>query len=100
VGDATKIAFTLRGEPVTYDVKSQELTCHGKRARLNVEDGKIRLRMLVDRNSIDIFGNDGRVYMPMGVAIDANNLSLELRAEGTGAFVNTLEVSELKSIWT
>ena len=100
VGGATKIVFTLRGVPITYDVTAQELSCGGKRALLKAEDGKIRLRMLVDRTSIDIFGNKGRLYMPMGVAIDASNTSLQLRAEGTGAFIDTLDVSVLKSIWT
>jgi fructan beta-fructosidase len=100
VGRAAKIVFTLRGVPVTYDVKGRELSCSDKQALLRPQGGKIRLRMLVDRTSIDIFGNDGRLYMPMGVAIDANNTSLELRAEGGDAFINTLDVSELKSIWT
>ena len=100
VGGATKVVFTLRGVPVSYDVEAQELSCNGKSALLKAEGGKIRLRMLVDRTSIDIFGNDGRLYMPMGVVIDTTNTSLRLRAEGTGAFINSLDVSELKSIWT
>jgi sucrose-6-phosphate hydrolase SacC (GH32 family) len=100
VGGATKVIFILRGVPVTYDVKAQELSCNGKTALLKAEDGKIRLRMLVDRTSIDIFGNNGRLYMPMTVAVDARNTSLQLRAEGRGAFISTLDVSELKSIWT
>jgi fructan beta-fructosidase len=99
VGDATKVDFTLRGVPVTYDVKAQELSCNGKKAFLKAEHGSIRLRVLVDRTSIDVFGNDGRVYMPIGVVIDASIRSVKLHAEGSGAFINTLDVSELKSIW-
>lgn len=98
-GGASQVVFSLRGVAVTYDAKAEELTCGNKRAPLKPESGKIRLRMLVDRNSIDIFGNDGRLYMPMAMAIDPNNTSLELRAEGDDALINALEVSELKSIW-
>jgi sucrose-6-phosphate hydrolase SacC (GH32 family) len=100
VGDTTEIVFNLRGVPVTYDVKAQELSCNGKKTHLRADSGKIRLRMLVDRTSIDIFGSDGRLYMPIGVAIDATNTSLRLHVEGNGAFISALDVSELKSIWT
>jgi len=100
VGDAARIVFNLRGVCVSFDIKKQELSCKGSIGLLRTEGDRIRLRMLVDRTSIDIFGNDGRLYMPMGVAIDPSNRSLELSAEGSGAFINGLEVSELKSIWT
>jgi sucrose-6-phosphate hydrolase SacC (GH32 family) len=99
VGGASKVVLTLRGVPVAYDVKAQKLSCNGKTAFLKTEGGKIHLRMLVDRTSIDIFGNNGRLYMPMGVAIDPRNRSLQLRVEGSDAFINTLDISELKSIW-
>jgi len=99
MGDASTVAFGLRGIAVIYDVKAQELSCSGQKALLKAEGGRIRLRMLVDRTSIEIFGNDGRLYMPMALAVAANNKSLELRAEGSGAFINALDVSELKSIW-
>jgi len=41
-------------------------------------NGGIRLRLLVDRTSVDIFGNDGSLYMPMGVIVPHDNLALEL----------------------
>jgi len=99
VGRAMRIVFTLRGVPVTYDVQANELSCSGEKAVLKAEGGKIRLRILVDRTSIDIFGNDGRLYMPMAVDIDANDTSLWLSAVGRGAFVNALDVAQLESIW-
>jgi len=100
VGDAAKVVFDLRGVSIVYDATTQELSCNVKKAPLKVKSGRIRLRMLVDRTSIEIFGNDGRLYMPMGVVINSSNTSLHLYAEGNGAFINTLEVSELKPIWT
>jgi len=62
-------------------------------------DGKIRLRLMVDRTSIDIFGNDGRLYMPMGVIVPQDNLSLEVFAKGGSARITALEVHELKPAW-
>jgi fructan beta-fructosidase len=97
--DATEIGFNLRGVPVTYDVKNQELSCLDKQARLKSENGKIRLRLLVDRTSIDIFGNAGRLYMPMGVIIPSDNTTLQVYAKGGNAQINSLTVFDLKSVW-
>ena len=98
-GDAVEVGFNLRGITVSYDVKKQELSCQDKKAPLQLVDGKIRLRLLVDRTSIDIFGNDGRLYMPMGVIVPQDNLSLEVFAKGGSAKIHSLQVHELKSAW-
>ncbi len=99
LGDAAEIAFNLRGVPLTYDVRKQELACEGKHATLPAINGRIRLRILVDRASIDIFGNDGRLYMPMGMIVPAENRSLEIQAKGGSARILALEVRELMSAW-
>lgn len=99
-GEAAEIVFNLRGVSVVYDARSQELSCGDRKARLEIEDGKIRLRILVDRTSIDIFGNDGHLYMPMGMFISQDNTSVSVRANGGNARINSLEIFELKSIWT
>ncbi len=98
-GDAAELGFNLRGITVSYDPKKQELACKGAKAALKPVDGKIRLRLMVDRTSIDIFGNDGRLYMPLGVIPAPDNLSLEVYAKGGSAKINSLEVHELKSAW-
>jgi len=53
--------------------------------------------MLVDRTSIDIFGNDGSLYMPTFVFVPADNLSVEIYSKGGSAKINSLEVYQLKS---
>jgi len=98
-GKAAEIGFNLRGVTVSYDVTKKEISCLDNRAVLKPVDGKIRLRLLVDRTSIDIFGNDGRLYMPIGVIIPQDNMSLEVYAKGGRAPINSLEVHELKSAW-
>lgn len=54
---------------------------------------------MVDRTSVDIFGNDGRLYMPMGVIVSPDSLSLEVFANGGSARINSLQVHELRSAW-
>jgi fructan beta-fructosidase len=98
-GDADEVGFHLRGVTVRYDVKRAELSCNDKKAPLEPVAGKIRLRLLVDRTSIDIFGNDGRLYMPMGVIVPQHDLSLEVYVRGGSASIHWLQVHELNSAW-
>ena len=99
VGDAAEIGFTLRGVAINYDVRRQELTCLDHKAMLPPVNGRIRLRMLVDRTSVDIFGNDGSLYMPMGVIVPRENRTLEVHATGGSAGVVAMQVHELRSSW-
>ena len=99
VGDANEIGFVIGGIGVTYNVEAGELACGEEKASLAPSGGKVRLRLLVDRVSIEIFAGDGLVYMPMKAVRDLENQSLEVFARGGSAKVNTLEVYELKSIW-
>ncbi len=97
--NAREVGFVLRGVPVVYDAQTQELSCRDSKAPLKPVNGKIRLRILVDRTSIDIFGNDGRLYMPMGVLVPRDNTSLAVYAKGGIARINELSVYQLKSAW-
>jgi fructan beta-fructosidase len=99
VGDAEELGFVIRGIPVTYNVHAQELSCQDKKAPLSPLDGKISLELLVDRMSIEIYANDGRVYMPMGVISPDDNRTLEVFARGGAAKATMLEVYELRSAW-
>ena len=99
VGEATEITFHLRGVEVRYDVKTQELSCLDKKATLKPIEGKIQLRILVDRTSVDIFGNSGRLYMPMGVIVAEENHSLEVAVKGGSASLLSLSVYPLRSAW-
>jgi fructan beta-fructosidase len=99
VGTAAGLDLVIRGVPVAYDAQKQELSCQGKKAPLRPTDGTIQLEILVDRTSIEIFGNQGRVYMPIGVIPADNDKSLRLHARGNGVRIQSLEVYRLRSAW-
>jgi fructan beta-fructosidase len=98
-GKADSVGISIRGTAVTYDVKEQELSCGQHRAPLKADKGKIALRVLVDRGSIEIFGNDGRVAMSVGVIPPDDNKSLAVFSRGGEAKAVRLQVFELKSAW-
>ncbi|GMV91538.1 MAG: hypothetical protein AMXMBFR82_13160 [Candidatus Hydrogenedentota bacterium] len=99
IGDADRITLVVRNTPIIYDAANANLTCGDREAPMPADDGIIRLRVLADRTSIEIFGNDGAVYLPVGVILDPGQRSLALDAVGTGAVVESLSVYELKSAW-
>ena len=96
---AEAVTVEIRGVNVAYDVDNQELSCLDRSAMLKPESGTIHLRLLVDRASIEIFGNEGRVYMPMGVIPDESNKSLGIFARSGAVEVRDLSVRELRSAW-
>ena len=61
--------------------------------------GNVRLQVLVDRTSLEIFGNDGLLYMPMAAKFTLNDRSLVLTASDAAVRFDSLEVHELHSIW-
>jgi len=99
LGQAGEVGLVVRGTPVTYNVAKRAITCKGKTAPLECPGGKLSLRVLVDRNSIEIFADDGRVYMPIGVILPENDRSLKTYAKGGGAKAADLTIRELHSAW-
>jgi fructan beta-fructosidase len=98
VSTATALEFDLRGVPLVYDARRQELSCCGKTAPLKTD--KLQLRVLVDRTSIEIFAAGGLVYMPLGVIADEDHRTCYVSARGGKARGAKIEIARLNSIWT
>ena len=98
-GAAAEVGLVIFGTPVSYDVAKQAITCAGKTAPLRCPGRKLSLRVLVDRTSIEIFANDGEVYMPIGKIHADDNRSLRAYARGGDAGLDELTVWELRSAW-
>ena len=97
--ETEKVGFCIRGVPVAFNVKANQLACADRTAPLKPVAGKIRLRFLIDRTSIEIFANDGRVYMPMAVIPKDEERSIAVFAKGGDARITALTVNTLKSSW-
>ena len=108
--DAEEVGFEINGFPISYNVKDKRLVAdkgeEGDKfssgetmAKISPVDGKINLRILVDRPSIEIYANKGRIYMPMQAVRDLDNKSLKIYSKGGNAHIEELTVHEIKSIW-
>jgi len=100
LGDAKLFGVKVRGEPVHYDVAAKTLSCRGKSAPLSPENGRIKLQILVDRTSLEVFGNDGRVALTSCFLPSDDNTSLEMYAQEGNVKVISAKVYPLKSIWS
>lgn len=99
IGDASEVGFTLRGQKVQYDVAAATVTCLDKTAPLAPVEGRITLRILLDRTSIEVFGNNGTISMPTCFLPDATDRGIAIYAAGGEARVVSMDVHELKSAW-
>ncbi|MBN1582775.1 MAG: DUF4980 domain-containing protein [Anaerolineae bacterium] len=99
VQNALTIRLEIGGVPVTYDVQRQELICRECTVPLKTATGKLGLRILVDRASIEIFAGEGLVYMPLSVMLPDSKGGCSLSATGGTARMLTLTVHTLRSIW-
>jgi sucrose-6-phosphate hydrolase SacC (GH32 family) len=111
LNDADVVGFDINGFPISYNVEKKLLTAgegvdtyHGDRpekrsAPLAPVNGKISFRILVDRPFVEIFANNGHIYMPMQAVRDPSNKSLKIYAKGGAAHVEELTVHKLKPIW-
>ena len=99
LNDAAAVGFKIRGQDIRYDVAEQQLTFLERSGPLAPQDGKISLQILVDRISIEAFGNGGELSMTSYFLPDLNNADIGMYTDGGAATLVSLKVHELKSSW-
>jgi fructan beta-fructosidase len=100
IADAGRIGFRIRDVEIVFDVKEQKLMSGEESAPLRIINGRIQLRILVDKTSIEVYANNGEIFMPLAAfPEDDVKKDLELFTEGGTAKVKMLAVREIKSIW-
>jgi len=96
----SEIVFTLCGSTVKYNLKSRNLNSLGAGVQLDPRSGMVEIRILVDRLSVETFGNHGEVSITTSTVHDKfGTPNLVLSAEGGDAAVVSLVAHELKSSW-
>ena len=93
IGSAERFGLIINNIQITYETKEQKLYCQERYASLKPMEGKIKFRILVDRTTLELFANDGQIYMPIRTHIDITKLS-ELYSK-FGTDFNMTEISEL-----
>ena len=101
-GSAKEVGFRFRGWTVRYTVKDRPgdntLASSQLSTPLRLKDGRLRLRILVDRASVEVFGNDGEAVIP-SCFLPSEDRGLEFYSSGGAAKIVSLAVYLMKSAW-
>lgn len=87
------------GAEILYNTKTNTLSCLGQSAYVEPVDGTIKLDILIDRASIEIYCNDGKVAISSCFTPVINAYGIFLFNTGGELLVEKLEIFPLKSIW-
>lgn len=95
---AKSAGMTLFGQKIEFSPSEKKLTALGKTAPLDLGGRPLRLRILIDRTSIEVFADAGRVqlatcYLPP----EKPARPVILHAAGQAKF--SIKVWEIKSVW-
>jgi sucrose-6-phosphate hydrolase SacC (GH32 family) len=63
------------------------------------QNGRIKLHVLVDRSSVEVFANDGARVLTHRIFPDSASDGVELFTEGGTAQLTRLDAWSLRSIW-
>lgn len=99
-GSARTITFVVQNVTVTYNASTRQISCNGDTKSLPLLNGSVQLEIIVDLDTIEIFGNNGRLYMPLPAGNASGNSLISLACNGGNVTFNSLTVNRLKSIWT
>jgi fructan beta-fructosidase len=95
---AQTFGLEIRGQRLTYDVQDRTLSWN-ESVPLALVNSRIRLRIMLDRSSIEVFGNDGQLSLTNLFFPDTSNREIKLFAEGGSIRVAYLEINHVESIW-
>lgn len=109
-GDAQQVVFDLPRVSLRYDVEKQQLLHRGINDqgkplevvtidKLAPRDGKVSLRLLVDRLSVEAFAFGGETFGAYYIDPRQGPAKYAVHAEGGNATIDELTVRKLKSAW-
>jgi fructan beta-fructosidase len=100
VGTRGEFKVMIPGAPLSYSIDRHILTCNGVSVPLEPVEGRIKLRLLIDRGSIEIFANDGSAAISRALADrPASDRIMTASSEFENIRSLTIEVHRLKSSW-
>ena len=98
-GASGQLALKVDRIPVLYDAGERQVRCLGCTMPLAPVDGRVRLRVLVDQLSIELFGNDGEATLTAYLPPPEGNRTLAIAASGEACTIVSAEIHELRPAW-
>jgi len=92
-----EFGLRMHGQAITWT--QDKLSCLGRSAGVAPVAGVVKLRILLDRTSLEVFANDGQISMTSCIAPSEQNTSLDLYTKGAEVHIESLTVHKLRSAW-
>jgi len=93
-GEAKQVSLTFGRNTLTYDFATGMLD----KMPVRLIDGRLKLRVLVDRPMFEVVVNDGQCYRIAPRQPEALG-TISVNPDGGSVTVESLDVCEMKSIW-
>lgn len=93
------ITWNVRGLPITFHTEGVggSLEVWGRRVSLPVENGVLKIRLLIDRSSVEIFAQDGTVVISGSHLPTTDDRQFSIAAEGGTGKIQSLKINWLRS---
>ncbi|HSQ56447.1 MAG TPA: GH32 C-terminal domain-containing protein, partial [Gemmata sp.] len=92
-------SLDLRGTKLTYDGKKGTLTCKGVTAPVKPHEGKLDVRVLVDRGSVEVFAGLGQTAMSVAAIPDEKRPKVILTPTEGEFTIRIARLYRMKSAW-
>lgn len=98
VGELDVFNFILHGQTMSYSVAEKLITVIDRSCEAIPENRRIKIRLLLDRTSLEVFVNDGQVSLTSCYVPDPSDRSLTFHAS-SNVKVLAMTLFELRSAW-
>lgn len=100
VGAVSQIAMIIGGDEYIYQSASQMLSGPIGAMAIPLEEGRLKLRVLVDRTTVEVFGDRGQAHGMFIRTRPGGIVPLELRAMWGKVRLEKLSAHSLQSAWS
>ena len=94
-----ELIINVCGEDIAFDAKSREVRLSAAKLSFPADAKELKLRIIVDQASIEIFGCDGRIwYAKRKLTTPAHPVIFPYQTSGTGS-LKKIKIHRVNSIW-
>ena len=92
------ILFEANGREINFNLDRRMITSGDLEIYYQSKDAEMNFRLLVDKKSIEVYLNDGEIYIPLKIDGKIESESISLTSD-TLVHVQELKIRILRSIW-
>ena len=93
-----RLSLNVRGVKITYDAKMNAISCLGRSAIIAPVDQRLGIRILVDRTSLEVYVDDGRLIFTFYHFFDPAQKDLGLFVVDGTIKITSLDVHEMRPV--